>query len=624
MSLVLWLPLNGNIENQGLSNFSVTSPDAVSSVSGKTGSCMKIVSNTELGYTPDFSNNSLSLCGWFKFNKDEINEVITGLTYTSKAIAATGNLIGNSTYGGIGIIWTANDYYSTSAFTGIRIIGSLRTPTVIQTTGALDIEFGVWIHIAVVWDVDERKLNLYKNGVQISSVNVNGFTDGVVKSLKLNYRSVWGGNGPAANIPLYVNDVRIYDHALSQKEVKELSKGLIAHYKLENHKIKNIFSYPTFNTSSSAGGWSHWGGTGHIGSYSQNTDKNYIWDKRKTYSHRVANGEGATYKYLVYQSPAYDTTISSGGYRTMVAIIKETSGKPITEDVCHPACNAPVAASSLTPLSKWTSVTNIGDDFYLCKYEGVYQNGTNNLIGINIPAGQEIYLSECYLENYAQVTGYMYGPEKDIMEDASGNGRHGEYSGTVYAVRTVIGGRNTSAIENGDGYIGKAMVNMPPSEQITFSWWGNYKSFGHQTSGLFSTSDNETSQPDYYSTACNMYDDHFRMCNTDGVVKSLASTGKELNVWHHYCVTYDGSMLRFYVDGVVKASTAQTGMLKGFKYLFISHSKAGGVERNCIGDVSDFRIYCTALNISEIEELANVSSSIDKKGNIFCYELKEE
>jgi hypothetical protein len=36
-----------------------------------------------------------------------------------------------------------------------------------------------------------------------------------------------------------MNDLRIYDECLSQKQIKEISKGLICHYKLGGHSINN-------------------------------------------------------------------------------------------------------------------------------------------------------------------------------------------------------------------------------------------------------------------------------------------------------------------------------------------------------------------------------------------------
>ena len=54
----------------------------------------------------------------------------------------------------------------------------------------------------------------------------------------------------------YYNDIRIYNHALSAKEVKEISKGLILQYNFEVNcqQLVNAYDEPTFNTSTATGG----------------------------------------------------------------------------------------------------------------------------------------------------------------------------------------------------------------------------------------------------------------------------------------------------------------------------------------------------------------------------------
>ena len=159
----------------------------------------------------------------------------------------------------------------------------------------------------------------------------------------------------------------------------------------------NEYAYPTFYTTSSSGGWSHWGYTGHQGSYGQNTDKRFIFDKTQKYSHWVANGAGATGNYLTYQSPAFE-----GGYRSLQAILCLEDFSEVNETKVYPAWNA---RNGGLEWHKWSSIERLGDSgFYLCKAEGISQDGSNDLVGIYVTAGVKMYLSQVQLEQKAFCT----------------------------------------------------------------------------------------------------------------------------------------------------------------------------------------------------------------------------
>ena len=236
MSLRVWLPLTKDLRNQGLDDVTVTNNGATFNVDGKLGGCYK-TSNSgdiDLKYSgAQINTGSLSLCGWFKFNKAELAATWGSHSFDSTQPNPTGNLIGNNSYGGVGLIWSTNSLVSGAAFTSLYVACSIRSTTNgARITSNITIPFDTWVHLALVFNKDTKALELWLNGELKVTNTMLDFNDAKTDNLKLNYRATWGGSNPSYNIPFLVNDVRVYDHALSPLEIKQISQGLILHYPL--------------------------------------------------------------------------------------------------------------------------------------------------------------------------------------------------------------------------------------------------------------------------------------------------------------------------------------------------------------------------------------------------------
>ena len=167
----------------------------------------------------------------------------------------------------------------------------------------------------------------------------------------------------------------------------------------------NRFSYPSFNTSSSNGGWSHWGSTGHQGTYGQTTDRKYIYGDQQ-YAHWVANGQEATSTYICYQSPSLGGTPS---FRSLSIIACMEDGSEINHDKVRPGWNA--GTSQGIPSGTWTSIKQIpGTHFYICRAEGFHQDGTNDLVScVVVLPGNKVYISFAQLEDKPFATSFVEG-----------------------------------------------------------------------------------------------------------------------------------------------------------------------------------------------------------------------
>lgn len=81
----------------------------------------------------------------------------------------------------------------------------------------------------------------------------------------------------------------------------------------------------------------------------------------------------------------------------------------------------------------------------------------------------------------------------------------------------------------------------------------------------------------------------------------LASLDIDLTHWHHYVGTYDGATIRLYVDGVLVASEAKTGMI-GVDTGSMFFGLDDGLARFFAGSMDEVRIYNRALSAAEVVE----------------------
>ena len=386
MSLRIWLPLNGSLENKGLDDITVTNNGATIDNNGKIGKCYSFNgSNSGINVTGNtivsLSAGDFSIAFWI-YNDDQGDRSIYLATITPTDF---GLGIEKTVNEGLRIYWQGNPDYYPSFLIPVQ----------------------EWCHITVV--IKNSNCYCYKNGTLTAFREDGSFSSNKITNI---WEYIMLGRDKRTGNTVYkgkMNDVRIYNHALSPLEVKHIAQGLILHYPLSDNSIQsldNCYAYPRFETNNSNGGWSHWGSSGHAGTYGQTTDTNYIFRNGQTYAHWVANGSSATKDYLLYQEPAFD-----GGLRSLVAICKEENSKPITNNICYATWNA---RNGGVVNNSWTSIHSLCNGFYLCKCEGISQSGSNDLVGIYIKPGYKVYFSEVYLENYKSVCSDIFFPSTVI------------------------------------------------------------------------------------------------------------------------------------------------------------------------------------------------------------------
>lgn len=576
MALQIWLPLNGNLNNQGLNTYTISNTGVIDSL-GKIGSCYSYSKQYTLISGDIISNLSkFSISCWVYLTNASTYNIFT----SENSSGYWQFLLGNNSI-------KVRD--SVSGLSGSRIE---KTITAIPSS--------VWVHITVVYD--EGVVKVYQNGVLKDTLT---FHSGATMNT---HDKMYIGADGLNNISSYpgnckINDFRVYNHCLSDKEVSEISKGLILHYKLsENYQtLNNSFKYPTFNTSSGHGGWSHWAPSNNTGTYSQNKNREYIYRDTQTYSHYFEHKSGANY-YICYQSPAFE-----GGYRSAQAIIKMPNGEDPRGHVLF-SHNANVGTNPPT------TFTQLGDGFWLMKHEGFQQDGSNDLVSIYITHNKGVYISEAYLENDKKVCSDIFSTNNNVI-DCSGYTREGEIIGNLTT------NSDTPRYDYVTSFDGKSYIQItsPSVEVRSVSFWAKWDSIPSRQSVVFV---DQKSKMGFGLMSTGI------LCSCNGIsTNTFNKTSIVANKWYHFVIVNTGTAPTsknrdLFINGVKQIPTSNASNWT-FDIDYLQVGKRSTTSDGFVGSISDFRMYVTPLTDNDVMDLYSTSTSVDNFGNLHCYEVDE-
>ena len=553
MGLQVWLPLNGNLNNQGLTNIAFTNTGATVNNNGKIGSCYYFSSQSLYNTNFNWTSTNWSICYWVKY---------TSLPSGSNFYHITLNGSTSSDYtfmlGGV----------ASSSTTGVfrcNMAGDCGT-----------INTGIWYHVCATYNGASCKI--YVNGTLLKTFNITVNTG--KKHLVINGRAnnTEGTSFVGTSSVCYLNDVRIYDNCLSDKEVKLISQGLILHYPLDRNGWgqDNLVTDTNFTSSS-------------ISSMAVSNAVNLGQWKRE--SSNVTLAMDGEYVKLHYETNTsrygihYEISLDPGTYTYSI-----TAGGRMTCSfglaTSWPSTNIITANSP----GRYSATFTVSETATYRMY--IYTTSANPDIWFNWPKLEVGSRSTSWTPNSADVLYTTIGLGNNIEYDVSGyqnNGtRTGTFSWNIDSPKYGIG-----QVFSGNQYI--VEPNEISTTDSTISLWIK-SALAANCHVLDARNSSEIGkQPIYQYTNGSI--------QTGGNNKYVTTNTGLLtaNTWIHVALVQAGDSLLVYKNG----NLFQTISCTNSPIIKPTVGARLNFANKYTGQLSDVRIYATALSADDILELYN-------------------
>lgn len=570
MSLRVWLPLNGNLDNLGLDEVTITNNNVTINDNGKIGKCYEFGSSKYLyllNYAPTFLTfNTWSLSVWFKCTAQNT-------AHTGSALISSGNWnYANS------LLNLALSTFSSDHYTKLLISGSGNW----AYGYSYDFYLDTWYH--VVLTSGNGAMRAYVNG-QLIGDSYNAFCPE-----SLPQADICIGNATYAksfNFYGLMNDVRIYDHCLSPKEVKEISQGLILHYKLDNVSYgDNLLDITAKSISPTA-----------YLAYQLNLTENLLPGQSYTLQLWDIN---------VSHTGKTDSSLGIGIYwgggsillRSLIGTNYFTNGH--ADYIC---CNFTTSdtTSSNAWLNLYNSPTSATGDKNMSIGSWKLQKNINPSTAVDNSG----------YNHYGIKYGILYSPDS-----------------IKYNISSKFNGSNSYIKVNDNTWMAQAMPAM------TINMWAKADTWPTNGGRLVSCTETggfnlEAGNSGYWRfpihvyTAADLSSTAYKYDSNEIKISDLVPDS-----WNMITLVYTTEGTKTYINGVLNHTYTNTSY--GIHYnknarLFL------GCEANTAspytpyfnGQMSEFRIYATALFADDILELYNTSASIDSLGKIYSFEFND-
>lgn len=605
MSLITWLPLISDTKNRGLSNPTLTTTGTITFNNGKLGKALTF-NNTAITLKPaplNTSTKEFSFAFWFKpSNTTGAMCIYNGRTEVGAAISI--------------FRMTTNTFRFDD---GVQHVFSYQTVA------------NEWHHF--VFTRDESNIKLYVDGVLNQTVTSSSFTCATA-SASIGLSSVSNATPNANPIIGQVNDYRIYDHVLSVKEIKELSKGLMTHLKLDwganPNMIKNSYTWMNKNL-----------GSPNAPSTTRIYTRSMIETEKApchwVYKCQIENAgtssqggcgcfygvgaqglaltdlvEGDTYTYSFWAKS--DSGLSSG---LDSAAIVETQTR-----VSYSGFGALDSNWRKHVVTfKWTKTTKLTACFYVT----VPASSTIDfqVCGIKLEKGDK---ATPYVPHVSETAFTEHGYATLYKDDASGYNHTTTVTGTNLSPATDSP-RGTGTNINKSGKI--TVVDVLPNGEVfpvfTINAWVRYtvgatQSLWQDLLGIAAKNSADSSsllRLEFSNTTSGNIAWYGPMANSGGLLgTNIGNTGE----WCMISLVSDGTKFIGYKNAAQYGTyTPSTNDYKGWK-------TAGAIyigDSNVYYDVADVRVYSTVLSVDDIKELYQIPAQIDKTGKMYCGSLIE-